>query len=295
MTQAPERETSAAPAQRGATPDAQARTDAWLAKFESALKARDVAAAADLFATESYWRDLVAFTWNLKTVEGRDGVTDLLERPSTRTDPGGFATEEPADEADGVVTAWIGFETAVGRGRGLLRLVAEEAEDGSGSVDKAWTLLTTMYELKGHEEPRGTHRPMGAEHGANKERMTWKEKRQHEAETIGSTTQPYVLVVGGGQGGIALGARLRQLGVPSLVIDKHPRPGDQWRNRYKSLCLHDPVWYDHLPYLKFPDNWPVFAPKDKIGDWLESYTRVMEVPYWSSTTATQRHLVRGEG
>ena len=93
-------------------------------------------------------------------------------------------------------------------------------------------------------------------------------------------------MIGGGQGGIALGARLRQLGVPSLVIDKHPRPGDQWRNRYKSLCLHDPVWYDHLPYLKFPDNWPVFAPKDKIGDWLESYVKVMEVPYWSSTGAT---------
>ena len=127
---------------------------------------------------------------------------------------------------------------------------------------------------------------MGAEHGANKQRTTWKERRQQEAESLGSTTQPYVLVVGGGQGGIALGSRLRQLGVPSLVIDKHPRPGDQWRNRYKSLCLHDPVWYDHLPYLKFPENWPVFSPKDKIGDWLESYVRIMEVPYWSSTTAT---------
>ena len=116
--------------------------------------------------------------------------------------------------------------------------------------------------------------------------MTWQERRQQEAESLGSATQPYVLVIGGGQGGIALGSRLRQLGVPALVIDKHPRPGDQWRNRYKSLCLHDPVWYDHLPYLKFPDNWPVFAPKDKIGDWLESYVTIMEVPYWSSTVAT---------
>ena len=96
-----------------------------------------------------------------------------------------------------------------------------------------------------------------------------------------------MLVIGGGQGGIALGARLRQLGVPALVVDKHERPGDQWRGRYKSLCLHDPVWYDHLPYLKFPDNWPVFSPKDKIGDWLESYVKVMEVPYWASTVATR--------
>ena len=96
-----------------------------------------------------------------------------------------------------MVTAWILFETGVGRGRGLLRLKEEDGED------RAWTLLTTLYELKGHEEPRGTHRPMGAEHGADKERLTWKEKRQQEAESLGSTTQPYVLVIGGGQGGIA--------------------------------------------------------------------------------------------
>jgi putative flavoprotein involved in K+ transport len=254
----------------------QARVDAWFAEFEAALAARDVEKAAGLFATESYWRDLIAFSWNITTVEHRDGVKDLLGHTLETVAPSGFHTVEPPDEADGVITAWFEFETAVGRGRGLLRLKDEGA----------WTFLTTLYELKGHEEPRGTQRPRGAEHGANRERITWKERRQQESESLGSTTQPYVLVIGGGQGGIALGARLRQLGVPSLVIDKHPRPGDQWRNRYKSLCLHDPVWYDHLPYLKFPDNWPVFAPKDKIGDWLEFYTQVMEVPYWSSTTAT---------
>ena len=255
----------------------QARVDAWLARFEQALSAGDPEGVASLFTTESYWRDLIAFTWNLKTVEGREQVADLVSATAERTAASGFATTEEPEEADGVVTAWIAFETAVGRGMGLLRLTEEDGED------RAWTLLTAMYELKGHEEPRGTHRPMGAEHGANKNRKTWKEKQQEEAESLGSTTQPYVLVVGGGQGGIALGSRLRQLGVPALVVDKHPRPGDQWRNRYKSLCLHDPVWYDHLPYLKFPDNWPVFAPKDKVGDWLESYVKVMEVPYWSNT------------
>ena len=67
------------------------------------------------------------------------------------------------------------------------------------------------------------------------------------------------------------------------MIEKNERPGDSWRKRYKSLCLHDPVWYDHLPYIKFPDNWPVFSPKDKIADWLEMYTRVMELNYWGAT------------
>jgi putative flavoprotein involved in K+ transport len=261
------------------------RAEAWFRDFEAALAARDVAAASALFATQSFWRDLVSFTWNLTTVENPDGVADLLGANLDRVEPSGFALTEPADEAGGVVTAWFAFETSTGRGNGLARF--KEEEDGQGGTRlRAWTFLTTLHELKGHEEPRGTHRPMGAEHGASKDRRTWKEKRQAEAESLGSTTQPYVLVIGGGQGGIALGSRLRQLGVPTLVVDKHPRPGDQWRNRYKSLCLHDPVWYDHLPYLKFPDNWPVFAPKDKIGDWLESYVKVMEVPYWSSTTAT---------
>jgi putative flavoprotein involved in K+ transport len=253
----------------------QQRVDAWLADFEAALVARDVDRAAGLFAADSHWRDLVSFTWNLTTVEGREGVADLLTSCLESTDPRGFRTSEPPTETDGVTEAWIEFETAVGRGRGLLRLVEEGA----------WTLLTTLYELTGHEEPRGTLRPRGAEHGVNRERETWAERRQREAAELGYVTQPYVLVVGGGQGGIALGARLRQLGVPTIVVDKRSRPGDQWRSRYKSLCLHDPVWYDHLPYIKFPDNWPVFAPKDKIADWLESYTKVMELTYWSSTEA----------
>jgi putative flavoprotein involved in K+ transport len=192
------------------------------------------------------------------------------------TDPTGFRTTEPAEEADGVTSAWIEFETAVGRGTGHLRL----------TDDSAWTLLTTVYELKGHEENKGESRPKGAAHGADPDRLTWRDERDQEAAELGYTRQPYVVVVGGGQGGIALGARLRQLGVPALVIERNARAGDSWRNRYKTLCLHDPVWYDHLPYLPFPDNWPVFSPKDKIGDWLEMYTRVMEVPYWTSSTCT---------
>ena len=169
------------------------------------------------------------------------------------------------------------------RGYGLVRL-----KDG-----KIWTLLTTAAELKGHEEPLGFQRPLGAKHGAGKHRPSWKEEREEEARTLGYTKQPYVVIVGGGQGGIGLGARLRMLGVPTIIVEKNARPGDSWRNRYKSLCLHDPVWYDHMPYLPFPPNWPVFSPKDKIGDWLEMYTKVMELNYWGSTTCKSAQLRRG--
>jgi putative flavoprotein involved in K+ transport len=188
-------------------------------------------------------------------------------------EPSGWKTTEEPTEAEGVTEAWIEFETAVGRGSGHLRL-----KDG-----KAWTLLTTLYELKGHEEQKREDRPKGVNHGVDPDRLTWLEERREEAEKLGYETQPYAVVVGGGQGGIAIGARLRQLGVPTIILERRERPGDSWRHRYKSLCLHDPVWYDHLPYIKFPDNWPVFSPKDKIADWLEMYTRVMELNYWGSS------------
>ncbi|SCX24056.1 flavin-containing monooxygenase [Mycolicibacterium fluoranthenivorans] len=252
----------------------QERVDAWLADFEHALATRDIERAVGKFAVDSFWRDLVSFTWNLKTLEGRDAIGEMLENRLAGTDPSGFRTRETPTQDGEVTTAFIEFETAVGRGVGHLRLKG----------DQGWTLLTTLQELKGHEEHKGASRTLGAVHGSDPDTRSWAEKRLDEERTLGYSEQPYVVVVGGGQGGIALGARLRQLGVPAIVIDKHERPGDQWRKRYKSLCLHDPVWYDHLPYLPFPQNWPVFAPKDKIGDWLEFYTRVMEVPYWSKTS-----------
>ncbi len=245
----------------------------WLAQLNSALTSGNAAAAAALFNEESYWRDMVTFTWNIKTAEGRSQVQAMIEQAVIPAKPGNWTLDGEATEAGGVTEAWIRFETAVARGWGHLRLMG----------GMCWTLLTTMTELKGFEEPKGPARPKGVEHGVDPQRQTWLEQRQQELNSFGHTQQPYVLVVGGGQGGIGLGARLKRLGVPALIIEKNARPGDSWRRRYKSLCLHDPVWYDHLPYIPFPDHWPVFAPKDKIGDWLEMYTKVMELNYWAST------------
>jgi len=256
------------------TPNDQAVT--FLNSFGAALENHDIDAAVAMFQTDCYWRDLVSFTWNIKTLEGHDQIRDMLAAQLASTKPTAWALDpkELVTEDGGIVTAWITFETAVARGYGLIRI-----KDGL-----IWTLLTSMTELKGHEEPLGYERPLGAKHGAGKGRMSWAEERDKEQAELGYDTQPYTVIIGGGQGGIALGARLRQLGVPTIIVEKNDRPGDSWRKRYKSLCLHDPVWYDHLPYLPFPPNWPVFAPKDKIGDWLEMYTKVMELNYWSRST-----------
>lgn len=263
------------------------RAQAVLDELGAALEAGDIDRAAALFVTDCHWRDLVSFTWNIRTMEGPDAVAEMLRAQLGHVRPTGWQLDEreTATEEDGIITAWFRFETKVGRGTGLVRL-----RDG-----RIWTLLTALQELKGHEEAKGFTRPLGAKHGAGKNRPSWREEREAEARELGYSRQPHTLIIGGGQGGIALGARLRHLGVPTIIVERNDNPGDSWRKRYKSLCLHDPVWYDHLPYLKFPDTWPVFAPKDKIGDWLEMYTKVMELNYWTRSTCKSARYDEAKG
>src|SRR5437868_9412938 len=112
---------------------------AWLADFQSALERRDIDAVLALFEPDCYWRDLVAFTWNIRTQEGPEAIRAMLEARLADTRPTAFAVEGDATEADGVVDAWFTFEPAVARGRGHLRL-------RSG---KAWTPLTPTTRLEG--------------------------------------------------------------------------------------------------------------------------------------------------
>lgn len=259
-----------------ATESPTTQVNRWLASFQAALNAGDVAGAVALFDGECFWRDLLAFTWNVATLEGQEAISDMLDAQLAGTLPVAFTPDEEAIVSDESTEAMFGLETRVARGRGYLRL-----RDG-----RCWTLLTTIGELKGHEERRGMRRVQGVEHRARKDRVTWLEEQAHERDALGTSQQPYCVIIGGGQGGIMLGARLRKLGVPTIIVERNKRAGDSWRNRYRSLVLHDPVWYDHLPYLPFPDDWPVFTPKDKMGDWLEMYARVMELNYWTSAECT---------
>jgi putative flavoprotein involved in K+ transport len=257
--------------------DAARRLAAWLGGFAAAAARGDHHELLSLFGTDSYWRDLLAFTWNLHTAEGKHEIGEMIQATLERTDPGAFILHEEVSDVGGVAEGFFGFETAKGKCIGHLRLKG----------DLCWTLLTSLEELKGFGEKKGRARVMGAEHGIHRDRKTWLERRQEEEAALGSERQPYCLIVGAGQGGLALGARLKRLGVPTILVEALDRPGDAWRRRYKSLCLHDPVWYDHMPYLPFPDDWPVYTPKDKMADWLEAYARVMELNVWTSTTCSK--------
>lgn len=247
--------------------------EVWLGDLGEALERGDVGAVLTLFHDDCYWRDIVAFTWNVKTLEGKASLEDMLRYSLLHTKPSGWKVERIENLEVGESRIWFRFGTSAGQGLGIATLEG----------DLCRSLLTTLQSLDGHEEPLGQKRPLGVRHEASRARKTWSDERAIELAAFEQGQDPYCLIIGGGQGGIMLGARLRQLGVPTIIVEKNERPGDSWRKRYRSLVLHDPVWYDHLPYIPFPPNWPVFTPKDKMGDWLEMYAKVMELVYWGST------------
>ena len=183
----------------------------WLTNFGSALDRADFDAAANLFQEDGYWRDLVSLTWNIKTLEGRENIKEMLKATVPEAKPSRWQPEGDATSDNGLISGWLTFETAVSRGKGQIRL-----RDG-----KCWTLLTTMTELKGFEEKKGATRPTGVQHGASPNRQSWLERQTQEAAELGIARQPYCLIIGGGQGGIILGARLKQLEVPTIIIEKN--------------------------------------------------------------------------
>ncbi|KAH7069165.1 hypothetical protein BKA63DRAFT_102280 [Paraphoma chrysanthemicola] len=264
--------------------DATKVVDEIISKLSDALSRNDNDAAANLFLAEKgYWRDHLALTWDFRTIKGSQNIKKLLDQAKVR----GAKIEVDKSSAFrspkfGPIDAWgevkglssyITFETEISRGDGVVTLAEENGQW------KLFTVYTALKELKGHEEPVRHRRSKGVTHGGDPHRKNWLERRQAEKEDI----DPTVLIIGAGQGGLTAAARLKMLNVPTLMIDANERIGDNWRKRYRQLVLHDPVWYDHMPYIPFPSHWPVFTPKDKLAEFFEAYATLLELNAWTST------------
>ena len=267
------------------TDDISVAADQWLAQFEDALAKSNGGALKALFHPDSYWRDVLALSWNTQTVNGRDAILKELQAHAGRAAPRGFAVDpdraaprQVTRAGTSAIEAIFKFETAVGRGDGILRLIPDVAD---GNKLKAWTLLTALEELKGFEEQLGTARPRGSAYSRDFRGPNWLDLRKAAAEY--ADRDPTVLVIGGGQSGLCIAARLKQLQVDTLIVDREARIGDNWRNRYHALTLHNQVQVNHLPYMLFPPNWPTYIPKDKLANWFESYVESMELNFWTAT------------
>ena len=254
---------------------------AWLSEFEDALRAGDRVGLEALFVEDSHWRDLLAFTWNVTPSNGCGAIVATLLREQGRVQARNFAIAEGLTpprrvKRTGVevIEAIFRFETTTGRCLGVLRLPV-------GQPDRAWVMSTSLRELKGWEEPVGRRRPDGAEariFGGD----AWGKRRVREQAY--DDREPTVLIVGGGHNGLVLAARLRLLGVDTLVVERSSRVGDVWRDRYAALALHNQIELNQMPYMPFPATWPRYLPKDMLGDWLEAYAVALECNIWTGTT-----------
>jgi putative flavoprotein involved in K+ transport len=251
----------------------------WLARFDQAAASGDFEALSQLFVADCWWRDMLCINPDFTTARG---MGQIRAKYGDRLASAGFhavalAPEPPIVLDDGKMTVFITFLTAIARGRGVLRLVEEDDQW------RAWTLLTMLDALIGHEEKRTSIRDAAkvTYNRAAEKRETWPEARARESAFTDS--EPTVVVVGAGHAGLNVASRLAHLGVSTLIVEGTPRVGDVWRNRYNNLSLHDPKWYGQMPYLPYPDNWPVFAPKEMIADWLEAYAWIMQLNIWTGS------------
>ena len=267
------------------TKDISVAAQGWLDAFERILDKRDPAALDGLFLTDSFWRDVLALSWNLQTVTGHETIAQALVALAPEAAPTSFKVAPHRAPPRWVTRAGINaieaifnFETAIGRGSGIVRLIPDSAD---GDCLKAWTLLTALDELRGFEEQIGTSRPRGQAYSRDFRGPNWHDQRRKA--TAYADRDPAVLVVGGGQAGLAIAARLKQLKVDTLIVDREIRIGDNWRKRYHALTLHNQVQVNHLPYMPFPPNWPVYIPKDKLANWFEAYVDAMELNFWTGT------------
>jgi putative flavoprotein involved in K+ transport len=267
------------------TDDISVAADSWLAQFEEALTKPDDGLLKTLFCRDSYWRDVLALSWNIQTINGADAILRDLKAHAGSAAPRGLAVDPDRRAPRKVMRAGTNcieaifkFETKIGRGSGIIRLIPDATD---GNKLKAWTLLTELGELKGFEEQLGAQRPRGNAYSRDFRGPNWLDLRKASAGY--ADHDPTVLVIGGGQSGLSIAARLKQLNVDTLIIDRERRIGDNWRKRYHALTLHNQVQVNHLPYMHFPPNWPTYIPKDKLANWFESYVETMELNFWTET------------
>ncbi|MET7992204.1 NAD(P)/FAD-dependent oxidoreductase [Amycolatopsis sp. NPDC005232] len=271
------------------TPDTVAveQFEKWLERFAGDIGSGDARRVAEHFRDDGYLRDILALTWDFRTFAGPAEIESAFATTlpevrlrDLRRSPERLAPRIVRRSGRSVLEAYFDFDTVLGRGSAFVRLQLADGDD-TAEDPRVWTLLTTLQELRGFEERVLDRRPDGTEFSYQFAGDNWLDTRLMRAEF--TDRQPEVLIVGAGQAGLSLGARLGQIGVDALIVESNARVGDNWRNRYHSLALHNEVWSNHMPYVPFPPNWPTFLPKDKLAGFLEAYTEFMELNVWTGT------------
>nr|GAT56647.1 predicted protein [Mycena chlorophos] len=257
----------------------------WAGRLNAAVKTGDAEAFAAEFLGAGWLRDFLCFSWDLRTLEGRVAISAFLSEDTRLANAGiqGLAIQSTSSigppalfsppgnpnvvGVSGVLTFSLSSPPAVGRA--FFRLFP----DPSDGVWRANTLFTSLEDLKGHEEQEAPEAFMDE---------PWEELQAKKVAEI--EADPTVLIVGAGQAGLMCAARFGRMRIRALVIEKTPKVGDVWRNRYPNLSVHTPGYHTYMLYNPWPSTFPKYLPKQKIGDFFEQYAVGQELAVWTSTT-----------
>jgi thioredoxin reductase len=258
--------------------------DNWLKSFNESIlqqknKDESIKILSNLFFEDSHWRDILALTWKIQTVSGKSKIIEDLYNNILDVSAKDFQIDQertpPREVIRGgksVIEVILKFNTKFGKCEGIVRLYEDHEEQRQF---KAWSFLTALSELN-NSNNKELEKYQNTLEGPN-----WLDKRNKDR--LFNNREPEVIVVGSGQAGLSIAARLKQQDIDTLIVDKNERVGDNWRNRYHSLKLHNQTHVNHLPYMPFPSTWPTYIPKDKLAGWFEYYVESMELNVWTNT------------
>ncbi|KLO16763.1 dimethylaniline monooxygenase [Schizopora paradoxa] len=268
----------------------------WLDSFRLAVYSGDADAFVNCMAADGWFRDLLTFSWEFKTMKGRDATKAYLcqELASAKISNIDFDDENPPSIGHfgprrRLVDVGFTFETPRAYGQGYVRInfPVNSSVDGPDDGDrKAFGLLLMLKDWKGYEESK-------YESGiSDREALYWEEiekKRRNEIEE-----DPSALIIGGGQTGLNVAARFRQMNIKAIIVEKNARVGDNWRKRYPTLALHTPRIHHNFLYEPFPSNWPKYTPKERLANWMEQYALTQDLVVWLKSTVEGHPVYNSE-
>ncbi|KAL1885670.1 hypothetical protein Plec18167_001165 [Paecilomyces lecythidis] len=234
-----------------------------LKKFNAALVADNAKELGDcFFPSQAYWKDVLALTYHMRTFTTAEAIVSaFLHTKSSRGIDGEIKLEEaqfiPATSTLQFINCWLSFKTtspaAFCSGRVLLLPINR---DGSKEIEwKIWILSTILENFDLHLEDENQFRSPS---------------RQLEGL---SDIETDVFIIGGGNAAAALAARLKALGVESIMAERNPRPGDNWALRYDSMRFHIPTSFCELPYMSYDKSLqsPHLLTRDELAEHLRRY------------------------
>jgi thioredoxin reductase len=246
---------------------------AWISRFNDYLQGGSLADLTELFHEESWWRDILALSWDTRAVKGPRSIAKYLKTSGhglkrLTLSSTGMLQPRLMDQGAHWVSAGFDFETRFGVGRGVVMLVNTDIDEW-----KAWVFHTILEKL----------------HEGQAEQPSSKLSNGHmtNSETIKDSSFDHtVVVVGGGSSGLMIAAQLRARNIDYIVLEKFSEPGGMWHSRYHTVATHTPSYMDVYPSLKYPKDYPDWPARKDIIKWMHTYVRELKLNIRHNVTVT---------